>query len=214
MHKPILISLAILLSFSDIFAQDKPITFGAKFGYSHSNVEMPSSIEFFDGFGATDNFHVGVVGELALPRNFGLKGELLYSQKGGESFFDFSIATQNTAQIKEKLRYDFITFPVLLTYRFSAFQLEGGIETAFRQNSKFIFEDSKVNVNATDDRFDFGLNAGINYLFKSVVIGIRYNHGLKAQPFGLLFTDDNGNILETQPSFLNRVWQFSVMYRI
>lgn len=115
---------------------------GFKAGLNFSNIDGP--LESSDeNFGSNTGFHIGATFVYSITDLFGLKAELMYSQKGtqygynGPSYFTFYTTDTGTPiYATGKRRSDisisnsYIDFPVLVYYKIGKFELEAGANAA------------------------------------------------------------------------------------
>lgn len=90
MNKLVYTFAALLFCVSNISAQD--LSFGFKAGLNFSNIstediEQAGDVDL-ETFGQNSGFHLGVVVNNKITDAFGLRGELLFSQKGGRYEFE------------------------------------------------------------------------------------------------------------------------------
>ncbi|MEL7220590.1 MAG: outer membrane beta-barrel protein [Bacteroidota bacterium] len=110
---------------------------GFKAGLNFNNIDGPT--EEGETFSSNTGFHIGATFFYSITDLFGLKAELMYSQKGtqygyeGPSYFTFYTATTGTPIYAEGPRRSdisvansYIDFPVLVYYRIGKFELEAG----------------------------------------------------------------------------------------
>ncbi|MEM6320877.1 MAG: porin family protein [Bacteroidota bacterium] len=211
LQKLSLLLLFCLFGFGTAQAQFSTVKLGAKVGLNVSQLAVSNLADTrFEGFDRDNHFQIGTFGDFRLRSGFGLKVEVLYSRKGGQDFAEANSLISRDDQ--QKVRFDFITLPVLLTYNYKNFQLEAGIEGAFRQSTRYNIALISITGNERDNRYDIGLNLGVAYHIDRLSFGVRYNHGFNPMPVGSFFQDTDGNTYDVQPKFLLRTWQFTVGY--
>ncbi len=136
----------VLLSVCVLQAQE--FSGGFRAGLNFTTVNGPSEINAegreLENFDFSNGFHVGAIGTLKFTDIFGLRAELLYTQKGGvynyagESYWLFTptdgsnafIATGNRETTLE-ITNSYIDIPVLGVARFNKFELSAGMSLGF-----------------------------------------------------------------------------------
>jgi hypothetical protein len=122
------------------------VRYGFKTGLNFSNIKGPSEVDdagnALESWDGNTGFHVGAVFNYNLSRQFGLRGEFLYSKKGfrysydGQSFRIFnyqggSTLTNGTARYRINVNNAFIDIPVSAYGRFGDFELTAGAYVSF-----------------------------------------------------------------------------------
>ncbi len=202
--KQILIAAFAILSIS-AFAQET--TFGVKAGVNFSSIGGDDTEEI-DG---RTGFHVGGLAEIMFTDQFGIQPELLYSMQGATSE-----DTPSGISIKEELKLDYLTLPVLAKYKFTpGWNLHLGPQIGFLLNAKNeseVFYEGETESESEDlkdyvSSIDFGLSGGFGYeLDMGVFFDARYYLGLSD------INDDNEE-LDSDYSVHNNVIQLSVGYK-
>lgn len=105
----------------------------------------------FEGFDGTTGFHVGATFALGFTDLFGIKANLMYSQKGGQknynnvpSYFylyaseDDTQGTVNFGQLTGEINVvnSYLDIPVTAYYRIGPIEIEGGASMGFMINSR------------------------------------------------------------------------------
>lgn len=126
--KVILASTFIMLGLQ-VSAQK--IFLGVKGGANFVNVTAPSileEVEFLPNFQPINSYNIGLVSELELTDNFGIQGEVVYTQKGfklDESYdltlFDFPVPIGATAIS----RFNYVEAPLMLKAKFGNEKVKG-----------------------------------------------------------------------------------------
>jgi hypothetical protein len=126
-----------LLGFGNILAQGE-FSGGFKAGLNFNNIDGPAetSDEVFE---SNTGFHIGATFFYSITDLFGLKAELMYSQKGtqygynGPSYFTFYTTNTGTPiyatgnrRSDISISNSYIDFPVLVYYKIGKFELEAG----------------------------------------------------------------------------------------
>lgn len=209
------IALSLCLSFLAITlsnAQDKSSEFGIKAGLNVAKIADNSDL-LPEGFDFTNArfFHGGIFWNKFFSDHWGTGLELLYTQKGGQQPL-----VLNDPDSKYKLRFDYISLPLLAKFRFHNFIVETGTEIAYRINLDAI-GDQTISVDLLemtwDKKFDASLLFGLAYQIKKINVAVRYNYGL-AGLTEIYYTDVNGEPLGDAVVHQNRVLQVSLGYAL
>lgn len=159
---------------SQVYAQDKAITFGVKAGANFSNLEVDTDFGDFSPDGATSIF-IGAFVDLGIAESLHFQPEIQYSMEGG-----------NLDLFGEELDLgiDFLNFPLMLKYYVvEGFNIQAGPQIGFIVNEGDDFEEDELKST------NFVLNFGAAYEFPiGIFIDARYNLGLS-------------NIAEEDPDF-------------
>lgn len=200
--KNILLVIYISMGFHAAIAQQEDstslllnnrVTFGIKAGFTTSNI-YGNDIRYLSSDGKTtarSGFHIGITANSMISKYFWLKHELLFTQKGADLIQSDNINGSYTSALK---MYSLDLFPVNLTFHYKGFQLYAGPSLSILLGATILRKDSTGN-NYIDkspfgndtgtgkeaqylQKFDFGLNAGIEYEFRcGLSIGAKYNRG-------------------------------------
>tara|TARA_B110000091_G_C13760728_1_gene452012 strand:+ start:788 stop:1348 length:561 start_codon:yes stop_codon:yes gene_type:complete len=117
-------------------------------------------------------FVFGVAAEILFTEKFSIQPELLYSAQGAQQGNDY--------------RYDlnYVSVPIMAKYYIAkGFTVEAGPQFSFLLKDQLVPIDTYNGVieNTDAENFDFGINAGLGYQFKSgIFFQTRYNLGLIA----------------------------------
>lgn len=169
------------------------VTFGVKAGYTQSNL-YGSEIDYIFADNKTTSlpsFQLGIVVNSQVGKYFWLKHELLLNQRGAGVSLTDSVNGDYTSKLK-MLYVDL--FPISPTFHFKGFQIYAGPyvslladasikrkdESGNYFNDTSIFGDAGNNESKSKylQKFDFGLNAGIEYQFPfGLLIGAKYTLG-------------------------------------
>ncbi len=143
---PLLFALSFFAKKS-IFAQAQTLGYGFKAGLSLSKIDGPSEMDA-NGMNVespknVNGFFVGAIFRYWLTDLVGLKGELLYAQKGtqynfdGPGFQSFPTDVGNRIdligdqRISLNISNSYIDIPILVYGKFGRFELEGGVNVGF-----------------------------------------------------------------------------------
>jgi hypothetical protein len=169
------------------------VTFGLKAGYTQGNF-YGSEIDYIFAGGTTkwiSGFHAGMLVNSKVSKYFWLKHELIFSQRGAiVTLFD-SLTGNYSSKLKT---YYLDLYPLNPTFHYKRFQLYGGPYISLlthaniqRKNENgVLFKDKSIFGDASQfednskylQKFDFGMNLGIEYQFPfGFFIGAKYNHG-------------------------------------
>jgi hypothetical protein len=205
------------------------VTFGLKAGYTHSNL-YGNEIDYIFADSKTTalpSFHAGIVVNSQIGKYFWLKHELLLNQRGAGVSLNDSINGNYTSTLK-MLYVDL--YPISPTFHYKGFQIYAGpYVTALTHasiqrkdingklfNDKSIFGDAGNSEGDGENKylqkFDFGLNAGIEYQFPfGLLIGIKYNHGF-TDIFQYANSYTNGDTKVDNIKIYNKALIFSLGY--
>jgi hypothetical protein len=216
-------------NFRNQLFKSSSVTFGLKAGYTQGNF-YGSEIDYIFAEGKTKwiaGFHAGMLVNSKVSKYFWLKHELIFSQRGAVVILFDNLNGNYSSKLKT---YYLDLYPLNPTFHYKRFQLYGGPyisllthaniqrknENGKLYSDKSIFGDA-ANSEADDEnkylqKFDFGMNFGIEYQFPSgLLIGAKYNHG-----FTDIFQYANSYTLDdpktTPINIYNRDFLFSVGY--
>lgn len=140
--RSIFLGLAILLFTSVTFAQGE-FSGGFKAGLNFNNIDGPTETDD-EVFESNTGFHIGASFVYSFTDLFGVKAELMYSQKGTQYTYDgpsyFTFYTTNTAtpifatgnrRSDISISNSYIDIPVLLYYKIGRLELEAGVNAGF-----------------------------------------------------------------------------------
>lgn len=165
-----IIYITLILPFLSL-SQD--FNYGVKLGANYSGFHSTSSA-------FTSNFGPQIGGFVSVPFNndkFTLRGEILYSTKGGE--FTELVGTNNVNVFKFDYKLNYIDIPIVIEYKFiKSISFLGGFQAGFLLNENLEINGSEVSED-TANGFDFGLVGGfVIDLSKTLFIEAKYNYGL------------------------------------
>lgn len=136
--RSIFLGLAILLVTGATFAQGE-FSGGFKAGLNFNNIDGPTETED-EVFGSNTGFHIGASFVYSITDLFGVKAELMYSQKGTQYTYDgpsyFTFYTTNTGtpifatgnrRSDISVSNSYIDIPVLLYYKVGRLEFEAGV---------------------------------------------------------------------------------------
>jgi len=210
-----------------LFGKEVPygnVSWGLKAGWNYANLYGSEIGDVFAN-GRTafrSGFHAGITVDARLSGRFGLRHELLFSQKRtGIALAD----ADGSADYRSALAMAYIDLmPVGLRFRAGRFQLCAGpyvgtlLGASIRrrdENGRF-FRDKSIFGSPENDesesrylqKFDFGAAFGLTYRFAPrLSVGIRYAHGLAD-----IFQNANGAAKTDRIGVYNRGWLFSFEY--
>jgi hypothetical protein len=173
MKKLMLFAAVAVFGFANVQAQGE-IQFGVKAGVNFAKL-TGDAVEDADG---RTGFHIGGVVEIPVSEKFSVQPELVYSQQGLQSKYDF-----DGTSVEEKLKLDYINIPVMAKFYVSdGFAIEAGPQFGFKMNAKYevegggeSFEEDAENVSG----FDLGIGAGVSYKMDTgLFFQARYMFGL------------------------------------
>ena len=168
-------------------------TFGIKAGFTQSDL-YGKDISFLSVNGKTNplnGFHVGVTANSMISKYFWIKHELFFTQKGAGIMLHDSINGDYNSTLK---MYYLDLFPLNVTFHFKGFQIYAGPFASILMNAELRKKDNAGNFYSDKSifgsgrqfedkgkylqKFDFGLNAGIEYEFKfGLNVGAKLTRG-------------------------------------
>lgn len=181
MKKSVLFIAMMLLGTTLMTAQEY-VRFGAKGGVNFTNMTSDG----FDDRNSRTGFHLGLLGEVPVSRNFSIQPEVLYSTQGTEA--STNIAGVNTTG---EYKLDYIQVPVMAKfYIFSGVALEVGPSFNFLVEEEVNYTSGSTSGSMETDlgsTFEFAGAAGLSFnIARSFFISGRYIHG-----FTDAFNSDN-----------------------
>jgi opacity protein-like surface antigen len=202
--KKIITTLLILSGiYSVSFAQSRsPLEFGANIGFNSANIAYANSNASSDYLGG---FNAGVSLEYYFSNRWGIKGKLIYDQKGwGNGFLTYYDGTQTTEIDGVNIHLNYITVPIMANWHFGRtrnWYLNFGPYVGFLMNAK----ESSSNTDVKDgfNSTDFGLAAGIGVKFP---VSNRVKMFIEADgQSGItdIFKDNPGSAVQNQRSSIN-----------
>lgn len=128
--------LLLLFCFSVSSVAQQRMTFGFKTGLNYSG--FTGDLESAERYEYNLGFHIGMIVRYHFTDLFGVKGELLYSQKGGKYFYEgpsfFRIQRSAGVVLASGIRNmninisnDYIDFPIMGFVKLGPVELSGGI---------------------------------------------------------------------------------------
>lgn len=170
-------------------------------------------------------FHAGIFADTRMSRHFGLKHELLFSQKR------IAVSLNDTiyGDYRSKLGMSYLDLmPAGLTFYAGGFQLYAGpyVSALLNANMKRrdangkMYKDKSIFGNPENDetetrylqKFDFGANLGLEYRFgPGLSVGARYTHGF-TDIFQYANSYTNGDTRTDNIKIYNRGWMVSIGY--
>lgn len=138
------IVLCLCLAMASLL-QAQELAYGFKAGLNFSNFTGGVN-EAAETNAYTNGFHIGLLVDLGFTDNFGLRGELLYAQKGreyqydGDSYFivspfDLRIATRGTRTTNLSVSNSYVQLPVMGYAKFGRIEFMGGLYGSIRIGS-------------------------------------------------------------------------------
>ena len=203
------------------------LQFGIKAGWNYSNL-YGKEIDYMFADGKTEyqsGFHAGIFVDTRMSKHFGLKHELLFSQKR----IGVSLTDANDEMYQSKLTTSYLDLmPVSLTFQAGGLQLYAGPYVSALLNANVqrrdengnIYKDKNIYGTPDNDetetrylqKFDFGANLGIEYCFSSgLSLGARYMHGF-TDIFQYANSYTNGDTKTNNIKIYNRGWMLSIGY--
>ncbi|HSZ72995.1 MAG TPA: porin family protein [Cytophagaceae bacterium] len=202
------------------------VSFGLKAGFTLANIGGSDVGNTFAD-SKTDylpSFHAGIMVNSMMGKYFWLKHELLIIQKGAGVTLQDSTNGKYSSTLK-MLSLDL--FPFSPTFHVKGFQLYAGpyasvlidAQIKRKDNNGQYYEDHSIfgdgsqfeNKSKYLQKFDFGINAGIEYQFPfGVALGIKYTHGfVDIFQYANSYTLNDG---DKRIKIYNRSLLFSIAY--
>jgi hypothetical protein len=214
-------------SFRNQLFKSGSVTFALKAGYTHGNF-YGKEIDYIFAEGTTkwiSGFNAGMLVNSKVSKYFWLKHELIFSRRGAVVALFDSLNGNYSSKLKT---YYLDLYPLNPTFHYKGFQLYGGPYISLlthaniqRKNENgVLFNETSIFGDASQfednskylQKFDFGMNFGIEYQFSSgLLIGAKYKHG-----FTDIFQYANSYTLDdpktTPIKIYNRAFWVSVGY--
>jgi len=203
------------------------VVFGLKFGWNQTNLYGKEIADMFasDKTEYQSGFNAGMYVDTRMYRHFGLKHELMFSQRR----IGISLADDNGEPYKSKLTMTYIDLmPASLTFQLGGLQLYAGPYVSAMLNANVrrkdengsFFKDKSIFGDPGNDesearylqKFDFGANFGMEYRFGfGLSVGARYMHGFTDLfQNASAYENEDGKTGEVKIS--NRGWMVSIGY--
>lgn len=149
--KKSIISLAVLLFIvMTAFAQNGPISFGAKAGVNFSSI-LGDEVDDFDG---RTSIHFGAVVKIGVSDVFAVQPELLYSTQG---------ATWSIAGVDSTFKLDYLNVPIMADFTVvEGFSLQAGPQIGINITSE-VDIDGETEELEDIESLDMGLGIGAQY---------------------------------------------------
>jgi outer membrane protein W len=207
--KKIFTTLVILSGiYSVAFAQTKNTAeFGANIGYNSASVSLSGSGQNSD---YTSGFNLGVSAEYYFSNRWGIKGKLIYDQKGwGNGYMDFYDGSSVDAV---NFHLNYLTIPIMANWHFGRMRnwyLDFGPYVGVLLNATES-SNSGVDIKSAFNTTDVGLAFGIGVKFpisKSVKLFIE---GEGQGGFTNIFKDSGGETIQNVRSSINIGFLFPI----
>jgi hypothetical protein len=170
----IILAIGLVMMPGQVFSQEN--NFGIKGGLTWSNLYI--DVEDLDQENARLGFHAGIFNQHMMTLNFGMQVELLYTTKGSEAEY--------TGILNQSINFnlDYIDIPVMIVLRpFPEVEVHAGPYAGVLLGSNVAFAgtiEGETELNRDHFRnIDAGVVAGVAVNFGSMVLGARYNLGLR-----------------------------------
>lgn len=126
-------------------------------------------------------FHGGIFAQVPAGQFFAIQPELLYTTKGVSGRYDVL-----GFQGRNSFRINYAEVPVLATFKLgNAVELQAGPYASYLLSADAKSEADRgsstvFNLNRNDfNTVDYGVAGGLNVYFGKVLVGVRYNQGLR-----------------------------------
>ena len=155
-------------------AQDTPFAETVNANDVKIGIKLGMNIASVNGSNANNldsrtGFVLGVTAEIPFTEKFSIQPELLYSAQGAQG-----------AQVSDNFMYDlnYVSLPIMAKYYIAkGFTVEAGPQFSFLLKDELVpidqYNGNRENTDA--ENFDFGINLGLGYQFKS---GIFFKHDI------------------------------------
>ena len=176
--------LLLLLLVGAAFPLSAQLKYGFKTGLNFATISGPSELNDagaeLESWKNTTGFHIGMTFAYKFTDNFGLRGEFLYSKRGGkytfegQSYRNFkhstgSVLTLGTSRYLINVNNSYLDIPVLAYARLGHFEISGGGyvgllvqssgEGSLRYSGKTLLgNNAYVNPDKTETEFTMNLN--------------------------------------------------------
>ncbi len=194
MKKHHFLPLCLVFLLSAHFAEAQ-VRFGVKAGVNSASLHLKGV-----DFDPLTRFQGGLVADIPVVSHFAIQPALLYSAKGhsvnSEERDQSGIPTGREFTFEAKLNY--LEIPVLALYKNELGKglkffgglgpyLGIGINGRFTGNTpgfkdQLISFDKSKSGTQTYERFDMGLSAAVGLEYRSLMLGLNYNYGLRPVP--------------------------------
>lgn len=207
-----LVSFLILCCFclpTGIFGQQLGIKAGLNYGTLANNIEISSFTEYV----GSPKWHAGLFADLPIAANWGLQGELLYSQKGAK------IKSKSSSDLPaDVINFDYLELPLMAYMNLGPIKLQGGAAISAQINHYFYNTETKERLEDIQDLLggdiDFSLLGGIAYQFNRLSLSARYQHGLVPMMKEVMITDVDGNLAGNKSGNQHRTLMLSLGYTL
>ncbi|WP_417238152.1 porin family protein [Bizionia sp.] len=187
MKKLLVCAVVAVFSIGSLSAQD--VRFGVKGGLNLAN--LVGDFGIYDGYYGVDDpemkvgFHIGGVAEVKFSEKFAVQPELLFSNQGYKSKYDFA-----GAKADYKVNLNYINLPIMVKFfPIDGLSIEAGPQVGFLIAAKDELNDYEISIDPEDpdnvdtsDKYksiDFGMNIGAGYELPSgLFFAARYNIGI------------------------------------
>ncbi|MEZ5043046.1 MAG: porin family protein [Saprospiraceae bacterium] len=192
-----------------LFGQQLGIKAGLNYGTLANNIEISSFTEYV----GTPKWHAGLFADLPIADNWGLQGELLYSQKGAK------IKSKSSFELSaDMVNFDYLELPLMAYMRLGPIKIQGGAAISAQIAHNFYNTKTKESFEDVQDLLgrdvDFSLLGGIAYPFKRFNLSARYQHGLAPMMKDVMITDANGNSVGNKAGNQHRTLMLSLGYTL
>lgn len=178
-----------------------PVTFGVKAGLNGSTLTRGDGYEYDNNEKMKVGFHVGVFANIPVSEKFSIQPELLFSQLGSKSDYNYRTSSGNyrrTQHYDYSTTLNYLSLPVMVQYNIlPQLYVEAGPEFGYLLGGRTKGDlttiettGNSITVNHTDhisqnistslfNRFNLGLGIGAGYYFtKSFGVTARFTAGL------------------------------------
>jgi len=193
-HKALLFITGLIISFS-LAAQDNSATTGTKYEPS-AHFGLRGGINFSNFYKVGENvtdqdvkfgYNVGIFAKAPVVGIFSIQTELLLLSKGTSSTYEMGPPLLGPGNGQLDFNLNYLELPVLAVFNLNRYiNIHGGVYGAYllSANTRNTSDNSNYNdyeeLNKGDyNSFDYGLCAGAGLDLYPIVLGIRYDYGLR-----------------------------------
>lgn len=195
------LSLILIIS-STVLAQTQ---WGLRAGMNFNDIRLDNAPFLPNSYFRNNiSFHIGTFVEFSLNKKLAIHSGLQFIQKGANSS-----NYNNNPATETRINLNYLEAPLLISFRMTkVIILEAGPSIGYKLSvNETPVDYSKILNESFDQKFDFGLNAGLRVaLSKKVLLWGRYFYGLSE------VNNFSGISLDPKPTSKNRNFQLGLGY--